>query len=178
MAQQFTKARPYARAAFESASADNTVASWQEQLKSLALLAANERIRDYLLNPKVTAKKAAAFFTDILGNTLSDKQKNFVMLLAEDKQLQLLVEIEALFVNYQAAGNNAVNVQVESAKDLDQNYREQLEAALQTKLNKNIQLTYSINPDLLGGAVLRTSEWVMDGSVKGKLEQLKTTMVG
>jgi F-type H+-transporting ATPase subunit delta len=178
MAQQLTQARPYARAAFESASADDTVSSWQEQLKSLALLAANEKVRDYILNPKVTSKKAAAFFTDVLGNALSDKQKNFVMLLAEDKQLGLLVEIEELFINYQAEDNNAVNVQVESAQAFNQKYREQLKAALQTKLNKKIQLSYSINPDLLGGAVLRTSEWVMDGSVKGKLEQLKTTMIG
>ncbi len=178
MAQLTTLARPYARAAFEVAEEKSEVKAWLETLTDLALLIENSHLRDYVLNPKVSAEDSLALFKDILKSILSAGQINFLRVLCEARKLILLPEIAELFTKAALSADKTVTVEVSSAKALTTAQQDALQKALENKLQQKVELNYNLAPELIGGAVIRTDEWVMDGSVQGKLAQLKRTLVG
>ena len=178
MSQAITQARPYAKAIFDIAKASHTVASWLEVLHDLALLANQSTIESYINNPTIAPEKSVTLFLDILASELNSTQQNFVRLLGDARQLSLLAPIEKLFYTLYARDSQTVQVRVLTASEMSTEQKAALSAALEKRLQKNIAMEYEIDPDLIGGVIIRTDEWVMDGSVKSKLQQLKTNLVG
>jgi len=178
MQQSITQARPYARAAFDYAREHDGVVAWENILSDLALLASDRQVAAYLANPKVLPQQALALLNDIFADKLTLHMQNFLRLLAEARQLYLLPSIAQLFTQYEADYSRSETVEVIAAKPLSEAQQEKLNIALTERLQKKVQLNYKVAPTLLGGAIIRTHKWVIDGSVKGRLEQLKTTLVG
>jgi F-type H+-transporting ATPase subunit delta len=178
MAHDITAARPYAKAIFELAKASDSVNSWLEVLHDLALLAKEKVVADYISNPTIAPQESATLLMTILENKLSVAQQNLLRLLSESRQLSLLIPIEALFFSLHARDSQTVNVKVISAVEMNPTQKTELVTTLKNRLQKHIAPEYEIDPSLIGGVVLRTDEWVMDGSVKHKLEQLKTSLIG
>ena len=178
MQQKLTQARPYARAAFEYADAQNKLNAWKNVLSDLALLTAEPSVANYLVNPKVSPPQAVALFADIFVEQLDMQLKNLLRLLAEARQLNLLPSIAQLFTQYEAAHLKIETIEVLAAKQLTVAQQEKLNVALSKRLQKQVKLNCKVAPELLGGAIVRTEKWMLDGSVKGKLEQLKTILAG
>lgn len=177
MAQLMTQARPYARAAHEWAKAHNVVEAWLDFLQKAVAFMAYAEVVDYLQSPKVTRAEVVSFFKEAIGN-VSVEQENFLKLLAIDKQFNLLPDITTLFTRLHQNDDEIVAVNVIAAKALTAEAEQRLAQTLEQRLGKKVKLVSSVDATLIGGAVIRTQEWVLDGSVKGKLEQLKTTLVG
>ena len=178
MQQSVTQARPYARAAFEYARQHDSSSDWSSLLESLGLLIADEKVSAYLTNPKVSPQQAMDLFTQIFTQQLDSHLQNFLRLLADARELQLLPEIANLFAEYEAEYLQMETVHVTAAKKLSATQQKKLNVALTQRLQKKVQLDCTVDPELLGGVMIRTDKWMIDGSVKGKLEQLKTTLVG
>ena len=178
MAQLTTIARPYARAAFEVAQASQTVNSWLVALHTVGLVVAHDQILAYITNPTVSVEESSQFMLDILGAELNVEQQNFIRLLAEKRQLVLLPTIEQLFFAMHARELQTVNVTVLSAIEMSDAQKTALTNALAKRLQKKVALDVQIDTSVIGGAVIRTDEWVIDGSVKGKLQQLNAKVVG
>jgi F-type H+-transporting ATPase subunit delta len=178
MAQMITQARPYARAAFDYAKQHNDIADWQDVLATAAGLTAEAQVLVYLGNPKVNAVTAVEFFKDILGAQLNAQRSNFLLMLADERLLSLLPDIFILFTKLHEAADQIETVEVQAATVLSEAQQQKLVASLETRLQRKVKLNCSVNPELIGGAVIRTSDWVIDGSVTGKLQQLKTKLVG
>jgi F-type H+-transporting ATPase subunit delta len=96
--------------------------------------------------------------------------------LAENRRLLLLPEIAALFEALRAQVENTVDVEVISAVPLDFNQAEKLAQALSTRLKRRVRMKNSVDASLLGGAVIRAGDLVIDGSLKGRLERLGTEL--
>lgn len=167
-----TIARPYASAAFELALANKTLAEWEAMLQSGAFLAQQELVSLLLARPTVTAAQASDVFCDILEKVLDPEKKNFIRLLAENKRLAVLPAIAALFAEYRAEHERTVTVQVTSAIALDDATKQQLTKALTERLKRHVTLQCDTDNSLLGGAVLRAGDMVIDGSIRGKLNRL------
>lgn len=178
MAQAVTVARPYARAAFEAAQADNQVSAWLDVLTDLAQLVEQPQLQHYVNNPKVSAEDVLALFVDILGDRLNQQQQMFIQILCESRQVLLLPDIANLYTKAALSADSTITVNVCSALELSDAQKTKLNQALQKRLNQNVELHYQLDPEIIGGMIIRTDEWVMDGSVKGKLSQLKRTLVG
>lgn len=167
-----TIARPYALAAFEVATAKKAVPAWDAMLQSAAVLVQNPLMQKLLGSPKATAPGLYALFCDILAKTLDTEKKNFLHLLADNKRLLALPDIAALFQAYRAAAEKTVTVEVTSAVPLEENYRSKLIKALHARLQRQIDLHCEVDPTLIGGAVIRAGDTVIDGSIRGKLARL------
>ena len=176
MAERATIARPYAKAAFEYAREANAFAAWSQALARLAEIVADPRVAALTKSPQWSAADVANLITDIAGASLNDGMQNFVGVLAENHRLLLLPEIAAHYEEFRSAVENTVDVEVVSAVKLDAAQSDKLSAALTRRLKRNVRMRTSVDATLLGGAVLRAGDLVIDGSLKGRLQRLATEL--
>lgn len=177
MAEITTVARPYARAAFEYANAKKGgLKRWSEMLELIATLASDASMSAYLSNPEYSAEQKAGVLTDICGEKLTKAGSNFVQLLAEKNRLLLLPEIASLFEELRAEAEKTLEAEMVSAFPVDNAQREQIARALSARLQRDVVLNCTVDETLLGGAIIRAGDLVIDGSAQGKLAQLATAL--
>jgi ATP synthase F1 subcomplex delta subunit len=178
MAELTTLARPYAKAAFECARVNKDLQAWSEALTLAANVTANEKVATLLSSPGLTSQQKATAVVELCGDKLTDKQQNFVTVLAENSRLTLLPQVRELFELYKANQEKSVDVDIQSAFDIDSTIEASLAKALTIKLDREVSLKTSVDKSLLGGAVIRAGDTVIDGSVRGKLAKLAEAMNG
>lgn len=88
----------------------------------------------------------------------------------------LLPEIEALYEVYRAEQEKILEVDVVSYSELTPAQQQRLSESLSQRLSRKVSLKISIDPSLLGGALIRAGDLVIDGSVRGKLNMLGTSL--
>jgi len=176
MAELSTLARPYARAAFEVALQDSALDSWASMLGVSAAVANEESISALLTDPSLSSERVAQSFIDILGDALEAKSQNFIRLLAENKRLVLLPEIAGLFEILKANQEKSIDVEITTAFEVSSEISDRLAAALKDRLQREIRLATSVDKSLIGGAVIRAGDTVIDSSVRGKLNKLAEAM--
>lgn len=172
MSQLTTFARPYARAAFETAIADGSLKGWSSALGLLAALLQDAKVASYLADPSRNTGEQAQTLIELCGNELDAKAQNLVLVLAANKRLTLLPEIAQLFEALKADYEKTIDVEVISAFGLDQAAEDQLVAALKQRLQRDVKLNVSIDRALIGGMIVRAGDLVIDGSVRGRLNKL------
>ena len=176
MAERATIARPYAKAAFEYARDAKAFAEWSQGLKAGAEIVADPRVSVLSTSPSLTAADLAGLVTDLGGANFNGGMQNFVRVLAENHRLPLLPEIAAQYEELRAAVENTVDVEVTSAVALDAAQSENLKRALNERLKRQVRMQNSVDSSLLGGAIVRAGDLVIDGSLKGRLERLATEL--
>ena len=176
MAERATIARPYARAAFEYAQAAGAFGAWSQGLGTAAAIIADSRVAAFTKDPRWTPANLTALVADVGGDALGGGIRNFIGVLAENHRLLLLPEIAAQFEVLRAAVENTIDVHVASAVALDDAQSAQLVAALTQRFHRQVRVQTSVDPSLLGGAVVRAGDLVIDGSLKTRLERLATEL--
>jgi F-type H+-transporting ATPase subunit delta len=172
MADKTTIARPYAKAAFAEARATRRLGPWSEALRVAAAVVKDPRVQALLGNPHVTPEELAQLVIDIAGPQLDEAGRNFVRTLAENRRLAYLPEISVLFDELKDQAEGIVDVTVTSAAPLDAAQQKTLSEALQRKLKRTVRLHCSTDPELIGGAVLRAGDLVIDGSLRARLDRI------
>lgn len=167
-----TLARPYAAAAFEYALSQNALMPWQHFLQEAAKIAEQKEMLKWLLNPFITDSQLLDIFEQLLKSQLDAHKNNFLKILAENKRLILLPAIAELFATLKAKHDKKLDVKMISAVPLKKAYQQKLSTSLTKRLQQQIELTYEVDPSLLGGAIIRAGDLVIDGSVRGKLNRL------
>jgi F-type H+-transporting ATPase subunit delta len=178
VAEAATLARPYAKAAFETARDAKLLAAWSESLQVAAALVGDARIVDLLDNPKLSEDEVVGFFDGFKTGADGMHWLNFIRLLAENKRLSLLPEIAARFELLRADYENEVDVLVTSAVPLSDAQKAKLADSLKTRLRRDVRITTALDPGLLGGALIRAGDLVIDGSIKGRLQRLTSDLGG
>lgn len=176
MADKGTLARPYARAVFELAQEAGTFAQWSQRLALAAAAVENADVRRLLDDPRRTPKAQVELLLDLCGEPQAQDLGNFLRTLADNGRLGVLPEIARAFEALRAEAEGRIEVEVRSAIDLDENTRAKLKAALERRLKRSVELRNVIDPDLIGGAVIRAGDLVIDGSVHGRLEALAVAL--
>jgi F-type H+-transporting ATPase subunit delta len=178
MAERATVARPYAKAAFAHARETGRLAQWSGWLATARSVVASEEFQKLERSPGITTAELTALVAGICGDALDDHGKAFLALLTENGRLDYLPEIAARFEELRAEDQNIADVEVLSATTLDERQKDRLTAALKTRLRRDVRLHCSVDPTLVGGAVVRSGDLLIDGSLKGKLERLETELTG
>jgi F-type H+-transporting ATPase subunit delta len=176
VAERATIARPYAKAAFEYARDANALAQWSQGLKAAAEIVADPRVAPLTKSPQWSAADLVSLITDVAGDKLDAGMQNFVRVLAENHRLLLLPEIAAHYEMLRSAVENTIDVEVVSAVPLDAAQTEKLERALSTRLKRRVRMQNAVDSTLLGGAVVRAGDLVIDGSLRGRLQRLATEL--
>lgn len=172
MANINTLARPYAKAAFEFASAAKQTDAWSSMLMLAAAFVESTEVAQQLRNPALTSDRKSAFLVELAGDRIDEAFSNFVGVLGENDRLDLIPTISAQFELFKAEAERSVDVEIESAFEMDAEQLKNLAAALSKRLDRTVQPTTIVNPALIGGVIIRAGDLVIDGSVRGKLNKL------
>ncbi len=176
MAEVMTIARPYANAIFKLARDKGELAGWSELLAVLAQSVQSADVSAVLTNPAVSNDNAVALLADIAGKAMTDDGKNMLHVLAENDRLLVLDDIAVLYEDLRAEEEGTLSAEVVSAKKLTAPQQKKLAAALKARLNRDVILDCSVDETLLGGAIVRAGDLVIDGSALGKLNKLANVL--
>ncbi len=174
MSTAFTLARPYARAAFTLARDKGRLPAWSDQLGLSAAIAADDAVRPLLASPGMTADAALALLAPPQGEDADFLQ--FLRILVANGRLPLLPEIAQLFEQARAEAEKVVKVKVTSATAMDAAEVDALSLALRRRFGSEIALSHAVDPTLIGGAIIDAGDVVIDGSVRGRLDRLRSEL--
>lgn len=176
MADCATIARPYARAAFAHALASKDFASWSKLLGAAAAAADDARVARLIGHPQVTDEQMVELFVGLSGKAAGEAGRNFLSTLAENKRLALLPEIAAQFEVLRAETENVIDVEVVAAREIAAPQQKRLMEALKRRLGRDVRMHTRIDDTLIGGAIVRAGDLVIDGSLKGRLARLGSAL--
>lgn len=176
MAELSTLARPYAKAAFNTALDNNQLDQWSTILSTLSAISEQETIRGLIANPALSAADKARALKDVVGDLLNEGTGNLLDVLAENRRLALLSEINEQFDALKAEHEKSADVLVTSAFSLSDSQQKTLTEKLTTKFGRKVSLTVNVDESLIGGVVIKSGDLVIDGSVRGKLAKLAEAM--
>lgn len=169
-------ARPYARAAFEYAHADNQLSPWSDALNRLAELAQDPSMTKIFGNPKYTVKQLVDICIAILPEP-NEEIINFIKVLAENQRLPALAEIARLFTELREENEKVITAQVYSAVELNSETEKQLADKLSKKLNRAVRLEAHKDENIIGGLLIRAGDLVIDGTIRGEFAKLRQNLL-
>lgn len=170
-------ARPYARALFDLARDDDTVARWSETLDGLAAQVAVPAMAAAVRDPTLPRSAPLDVLLETVGEFIDRDGRNLLRLLAERRRLALLPAIATVFNDLRADDERRGTVHVASARPLSAEQEERLRRTLETSLDRRVTLACEVDDALLGGAVIRIGDRVIDGSALGRLRELADRLV-
>ncbi|MCB1757757.1 MAG: F0F1 ATP synthase subunit delta [Gammaproteobacteria bacterium] len=178
MSELTTAARPYARAVFEIARESESFDTWSNRLQFLAAVVKDPAMMRLLDAPKLTHQERASMVESVSADHLDEKGSNFVKTLAENGRLELLPDIAAIFEEYRADSEGSIEARVTSATELDEEQTRKIAEALSKRLQREVRIVSSVDPALISGAIIRAGDLVIDGSVRGRLQNLTQAIAG
>lgn len=177
MSEHSTIARPYARAVFELAKETGSLPQWSEDLLLMASVSADERVSSLLGNPSFTREKKADMLITICKGKISPQAENFVKMMSENNRLSVLPEVLALYEQLKSEDEGTVDAELISAFEVTDSQKKAIQSSLQKRFGKDVHLDVSVDKDLIGGAVIKAGDLVIDGSISSRLDKLGSQMV-
>ena len=177
MAELATLARPYANAAFDLAKGIDRLDQWSRMLTLLAAAAQTEEIEELIAAPALTDEVKAHQLIEVASDNLDDRGRRLVHVLAANKRLDLLPEIATQFEVRKAQAEELVDVEISAAVELTEAQVNAYAQALKRRFEQEVEVTTVVDPRLLGGAVVRAGDTVIDGSLRGRLARLGETLL-
>ncbi|VVC76911.1 ATP synthase subunit delta [Aquicella siphonis] len=178
MANLSSIARPYALAAFECARESRELPAWKAFLEAASCLAKQPAVVRLLGNPELSTARIFDFFHEILAADINAERKNFLLLLSQNKRLNVLPEIAEGFNLYYAALEKISKVRVITAVETPDSFMNKLSQALTKRIQREVSLQCEVDPALIGGAIIHIGDRVIDGSIRGKLTRLLESLTG
>ncbi len=173
MAEAITIARPYAYAAFAIANEKGKLKAWSNVLEVLAYCTSESTVQSIISNPAVSDEQVVTLLVDVSGKKLMFKDAhNFLEILAENNRLSMLAEIAVIFEELREQAEQTMTADVTTALKLTVKQEKDISAALKKRLGRDVTLNASVDKSLLGGAIIRAGDLIIDGSALGKLNRL------
>lgn len=167
-----TIARPYAEAVFERATETDKLDLWSEMLAFIAEVAKNQDLAEIINSPAIDRGVRTELLLDIAGGRLNDEGQNLLKLLMQNDRIQAVPEIAEMYESMKAAGEGAIDVHIVSAYALKAPQQKKLAEALKKKLGKDVHITSEKDHSIMGGVIIHAGDLVIDGSIRGQLQQL------
>jgi ATP synthase F1 delta subunit len=163
----------YARALFESAKENGVLDEVQQQLAIWSdALGENKNLQTFFFSPRFTsAEKKDAIRRIIVGG--DERFLNFLELLAERHRLPVTFRIRRSFDELWREEHKLLPVEVTSAVELDESLVRSIGERIEERTGRRIELTSRVDPNIIGGLVLRVGNKVLDASVQGRLARLR-----
>jgi F-type H+-transporting ATPase subunit delta len=167
----------YAQAVFSLGKERGTLDVWQNDLTELATLTGDTRVSSYLSNPSITADTKLATLDASLPSTVQPELRNLAKLLVVRNRTNLIPQIREIFEDQVRAERGITVAQVTTAEPLTTDEEALVREKLTALTGNTIEITSTVDPDLIGGIVVRIGDQVIDGSVRNKLERMRTRLV-
>lgn len=142
----------------------------------LAAVVSDPQVAVRLDDPRLTETRAAEMLIEICGEHLDGAGRNFVRVLADNRRIGVLPEMYLIYEQLRQDAEGVVEAEVVSALPVTDEQRDRITNALKRRLGRDVTLNCSTDSSLLGGAVIRAGDLVIDGSVAGKVKRLGSTL--
>lgn len=172
MAEIATLARPYANAVFDLARSAGRLTEWSPMLTLLARAVETDQVRELVAAPSLAPAVKAHQLIDVVREDIDDRCRRFVNVLADNHRLELLPEIAAQFEALKAEAEKTLDVEITAAVELTDRQVDSYAQALRQRFDQDVNVSVDIDPGLVGGAIVRAGDTVIDGSVRGRLTRL------
>lgn len=172
-------ARRYARALIDLGVETNSLDAIVRDIAAVAdLVEESAELRDVRDNPQVPAAARKAVFAEI-GTRLGAHQmsRNALMLLSDNGRLRVLPAIARALREEADRRAGIVRAHVASAAPLSDAYVQRLTQALEARFQKKVVVQRTVDPSLIAGVVTRVGDTIIDGSVRARLNELKTELM-
>ena len=172
MAEIATLARPYANAVFDLARSLDRLAEFSPMLALLARAVETKEVRALIAEPSLTPAAKAHQLIDVVRDDIDDRCRRFVQVLADNHRLDLLPEIATQYEALKAEAEKTLDVEITTAVQLTERQFDNYAEALRRRFEQDVNVNVEVDPALVGGAVIRAGDTVIDGSVRGRLTRL------
>lgn len=172
MSELATLARPYAAAVFKRSNETGTTEKWSKSLAFMSTVLNDKEISAIVANPKVTKERLSALMLDICQGQVDEEGANFLKLLVQNNRLTLAPTIAVLFEALKAESEGYVDVEVATAFAFSKEEKQSFTSTLEKTLSKKVHMNVTVDKSLIGGVLVRAGDRVIDGSIKGQLQQL------
>lgn len=177
MADSASIARPYAKAVFDLAKESGDYESWSAALSQLSMIAQDEEFVQLVNDPRVTNQQQVDLLSDLAKGSLPANGDNFLQLLVQNDRLTALGDIASQYADLVAKEQSLISAEVVTAMPLSDEQQAQLKSALEMRLNSKVEINQVVDQSLLGGAIIKAGDLVIDGSAKGRIEKLTTALM-
>ena len=169
-------ARRYAEAAFQIADQDGTLDVWLKDLDLAAALLEPPDVQRLLANPAIPIPVRADAVGQALGTRVSEKARNLVLLLMRRGRVDLVGAVAAAYRAEYERRNGIVRATVISATPLDAAEQAAIRQRLGQMVGSTLEIEQHVDPAILGGVIVRLGDRMIDGSVRGRLERLRSRL--
>ena len=177
MSELATLARPYASAVFKRAKESASAPKWSENLAFLSAVISSKEMSVLVDNPKVKKDRLTELLLDVSKGQIDNEGVNFLQLLVQNNRLALLPDIARLFEEQKAEDEGYIAVEVLTAFDFTKESQQKFAATLEKTLSKKVHMNVTLDKSLIGGVLVRAGDRVIDGSVRGQLQNLQKALL-
>jgi len=177
MAELSTLARPYAKAVFELARDTSRFADWSAILKGLSDAIQDPAVSSAIGHPAVSKGQLSQALIDAIGPKVGSDGSNLLHLLIDNGRLKLAPAIAAEYEALRAEAEATIDVEITTASMVEPAGIAQLTDAIAKRLARKLNVTTKVDASLLGGAVIRAGDLVIDGSAVGELDRLRQQLI-
>jgi ATP synthase F1 delta subunit len=166
-------AQVYARSLFEVAKEHDVLDRVHDELHEFAEALENDRtLQVFLFSPYFSSEEKRDGVRKIVSDA-DERMVNFLSLLAERHRMPALFRIRREFDALWADEHKLLPVTVTSAVELDEGFAEEIGKRIQDQTGRRVELSSNVDPDVLGGLMVRVGNMVFDGTVRNRLERLR-----
>lgn len=177
MSQEKIVARPYAKALFELAKESNTFDVWSRMLLVAKQVVEDPRFFAAMQDPRIPASWLVETLVSVDSQLFTKEAISFLNLLGSLKRWAILPAVLDFFEAYKANALALCPVHVTVAYALTAEQESALAEAISQHVEKQLVLTYETDVSILGGAVIRIGDQLIDGSVRGRLVNLAEALL-
>jgi F-type H+-transporting ATPase subunit delta len=166
-------AQVYSRALFEVGRERGKLAQLREQLGQFAeALAGNRELSIFFFSPYFSSKEKQEALARLLEGA-DEEFLNFLALLIENHRMPVIYRIRQQFERLWEEENRTLPVEITSAIQLDPDTTDELGKAIGERAGRTVKLAARVDPEIIGGIVVRVGNSILDASIRTRLEQLR-----
>jgi F-type H+-transporting ATPase subunit delta len=168
----------YANTLFELARENQATDAVEEDLETIAgIIREEDDLVKFLTSPYFSGQRKEQFMTTVLSGRIAGLTMNFLMVLIRHNRVWLLPEIILRYKQLWDAEHRCYPVVVTVSRPLEPGEIEKLTADMEAAVGGTVRLHLAVNPDLLGGAIIRCGDKIIDNSIRDRLRAAVKTII-
>lgn len=169
--------KPFAQALYEIGESENKDGLFLEQLISIKdALKDQDEFKQALAHPKISTEEKKTWLKQLFENDIDSELMNFLTVIAAYKLAGQLDEVIDTYQDIYKEGHHIESLKVTSAKELSEEQVAKIKTMLEEKLGHEVELSLYTNPDLIAGIRVQGKDFLLDNSMKNRLDSLKENL--
>ncbi|MGK7916401.1 MAG: ATP synthase F1 subunit delta [Prochloraceae cyanobacterium] len=173
-------AEPYAQALMSVAQSHNLTEQFGESFRALeSLLEQSQDFRDFVSNPVINPESKKSVLRQVMGDDTNPYLINFLMLLVDKRRIVFLEQVAGQYLELLRELNQTVLAEVTAARELSEAQTQAIIDRVKSMSDaRDVEIKTSINPDIIGGVIIKVGSQVVDASLRGQLRRISINLGG